>query len=126
MEIRLVIPDELLTRLPPDGVLTFQLVGGTPELAPSPSSDATGPPSGPLAPLIKRGDLVVGERLYWHRPRLGKRFIATVLASGELEVDGRRYRSPSDAATACAQGAANGWTAWTKESDGTRLDELRR
>jgi hypothetical protein len=126
MEIRLVVPRDLLERMSDDAVLTFRLEGGEARLKPAPSSEPAGPPHGPLAALIEQGLLTAGERLYWHRPRLGKRFVATVLASGELEVDGRRYRSPSDAATACAKNAVNGWSAWRKESDGTLLDELRR
>jgi hypothetical protein len=93
--------------------------------AEAPTSESVGPPQGPLALLLRQGKLHAGDRLYWHRPRLGKRFVATVLASGELEIDGRRYQSPSDAASACANGAANGWTAWRRESDGTVLDKLR-
>ncbi|TWJ21076.1 uncharacterized protein DUF4357 [Micromonospora endolithica] len=92
---------------------------------PSAPAQPVGPPKGPLAPLMARGDLQVGERLYWRRPRLGKTFIAVVLASGELEINGRRYQSPSDAASACAGGAANGWTAWRRERDGTPLNKLR-
>jgi hypothetical protein len=125
MEIRLVVPRELLARLPHDAVLTFRLVDSEEQPPPAPSVEPAGPPHGPLAGLIEQGILVAGERLYWHRPRLGKRFVAVVLSSGELEVDGRRYRSPSDAATACAGSAANGWAAWRRE-DGALLDELRR
>ena len=125
VEITLVIDDELvidgLRRKEPLRVRVVVDIDDQPTAPAQP----VGPPRGPLAPLMARGDLQVGERLYWRRPRLGKTFIAVVLASGELEIAGRRYQSPSDAASACAGGAANGWTAWRRERDGTPLNKLR-
>lgn len=124
MEIRLIIDDALIPVLARQNGAKFRLVladDDEPATAPEP----IGPPRGPLAPLMERGDLKVGDRLIWPRPRLGKLFTAAVLASGELDIDGRRYQSPSDAATACAGSAANGWTAWRRESDGKTLDKLR-
>jgi hypothetical protein len=78
-----------------------------------------------LAALIERGEFGPGDRLYWARPRLGRRHVSTVLASGDLDIDGVWYRSPSDAASACAGSNANGWTAWRRESDGALIDRLR-
>ena len=77
MEIRLVVPRDLLAQLPADAVLTFRFVDSETPSLPAPSADPEGPPHGPLAALIEQNVLTVGERLYWHRPRLGKRFIAT-------------------------------------------------
>jgi hypothetical protein len=125
MTLTVVIPSEVFAQATrPGNDLTLRLVideGAPTKTDPEP----VGPPRGPLAALMERGDLKPGDRLYWHRPRLGRRFVATVLASGELEVDGVRYQSPSDAATACAGSSANGWTAWRRESDGTVIDKLR-
>jgi hypothetical protein len=125
MEFAVVMPPELASRVLAgrEDIVIRVSIDEKAQSASSPA--AVGPPRGPLAPLLERGDLRAGDRLFWNRPRLGKRFIAFVLASGELEVDGRRYQSPSDAASACADTAANGWTAWRRESDGTLLDRLR-
>ncbi|MFF0721851.1 hypothetical protein [Micromonospora sp. NPDC003816] len=122
LEITVTVSDEALHAVRHDRKVKLRLVIDSDQAAPQPQP--AGPPRGPLAALIERGDLKVGEHLYWQRPRLRQRFIATVLASGELEIDGCRYRSPSDAATACAGSPANGWTAWRLE-DGTLLDKLR-
>lgn len=123
MTLTITIPADVLSRITrPGGDLTLRLVvdsGPAPEPAPA------GPPRGPLASLMSRGDLRAGDRLFWNRPRLGKRHVATVLASGELDVEGVRYQSPSDAASACAGGSANGWTAWRRESDGVPINKLR-
>lgn len=116
------IPPELAARLADGEELLVRLRIGQQA---APALPAAGPPRGPLAPLLLSGALNPGDRLFWHRPRLRKRFTATVLASGELEVDGRRYQSPSDAATACAGSSANGWTAWRRESDGAVLNAFR-
>jgi hypothetical protein len=122
MELTVEITRELAASLAAGEELVIRLRIG--HLA-TPAAPLVGPPRGPLAPLLVSGVLNPGDRLFWNRPRRRQRFIATVLASGELEVEGRRYQSPSDAATACAGVPANGWTAWRRESDGAVLNTFR-
>ncbi|RFC71089.1 DUF2924 domain-containing protein [Streptomyces sp. AcE210] len=87
---------------------------------------ATQTTPGGVAPLIKAGDLEVGEVLYWRRPRLGVEHEATVLANGWLQFEGKPYRSPSGAASAAAGSQADGWTAWRRRRDRVLLDSLRQ
>ncbi|GIJ29003.1 hypothetical protein Vqi01_41650 [Micromonospora qiuiae] len=122
MELTVEVSRELAASLAAGEELVIRLRIGQPD---PPATPPVGPPRGPLAPLLISGALNPGDRLFWHRPRRRQRFTATVLASGELEVDGRRYQSPSDAATACAGASANGWTAWRRESDGAVLNTFR-
>jgi hypothetical protein len=48
----------------------------------------------------------------------------TVLANGELKVDGKTFSSPSGAASYVRKGATNGWGFW-QLPDGRRLKDLR-
>lgn len=48
----------------------------------------------------------------------------TVLANGDLEVDGKTFTSPSDAGQYVRRGATNGWSFW-ELPDGRRLTEGR-
>ncbi|OQD52268.1 hypothetical protein BM536_035365 [Streptomyces phaeoluteigriseus] len=89
-------------------------------------STATQTTPGGLAPMIKAGDLKVGEVLYWSRPRLGVRHEATVLPNGWLSFEGRPYRTPSGAAVAAAGSQADGWTAWRRERDDVIIGSLRK
>ncbi|MFE4483048.1 MULTISPECIES: hypothetical protein [Streptomycetaceae] len=89
------------------------------------SDSATSTTPGGLAPMLERGDLVAGEELYWSRPRLGVKHLATVLPNGWLQFDGKAYRTPSGAAVAAAHTAADGWTAWRRSRDGVIIGSLR-
>ncbi|MER7619868.1 hypothetical protein [Streptomyces sp. NPDC126503] len=95
----------------------------TPEAATETSATQTTP--GGLAPMIEAGDLRVGEKLYWSRPRLGVRHEATVLENGWMSFEGKPYRTPSGAAVAAAGSQADGWTAWRRERDGVIIGSLR-
>ena len=48
----------------------------------------------------------------------------TVLANGDLELDGKTYSSPSGAGRQVRKGSTNGWTFW-ELPDGRRLRDLR-
>lgn len=122
MELTVEVSPELAASLAAGDDLVIRLRIGQQA---TPTAPPIGPPRGPLAPLLASGVLNPRDRLFWNRPRRRQRFVATVLASGELEVDGRRFQSPSDAATACAGTPANGWTAWRRESDGAVLNTFR-
>lgn len=122
MELTVELPRELAAGLAAGQDLTIRLKIS--ERVPV-AWPAVGPPRGPLAPLLASGALRPGDRLFWPRPRRRQRFVAIVLASGELEVSGQRYGSPSDAATACAGCPTNGWLAWRRESDGVVINTLR-
>jgi hypothetical protein len=123
MTLTIHIDEEILRRASrPGGDLTLRVVIDSPTTHAEP--EPVGPPRGPLAVLLERGDLKPKDELHWHRPRLKVTHFATVLANGELEIAGVRYGSPSDAASAVAGSSANGWTAWRRE-DGKTLDQLR-
>ncbi len=123
MTLTIHIDEEIVRRVVrPGGDLTLRVVVDSQAADASP--EPVGPPRGPLAVLLERGDLKAGDELHWHRPRLKVTHFATVLADGQLEVAGVRYGSPSDAASAVAGSSANGWTAWRRE-DGKTLDQLR-
>ncbi len=99
-------------------------IDGTATVTPPPPP--VGPPRGPLAPLLLRGDLKAGDKLYWDRPRVGQRYTATVLANGDLDIGtGRPEQSPSGAARAVSGTHVDGWTAWRRERDGKILNDLR-
>lgn len=86
-----------------------------------------------LADLVNARLLTVGEKLIMtYKPRNGqqKRYEATVLEDGSLELLGQHFSSPSYAALAGIQDAGsdrktvNGWTSWKNNSNKT-LAELR-
>lgn len=79
-----------------------------------------------IADLMGDELLSVGEVLEWYRPRTDTRYIATVTASGALQLaDGRTFSAPSRAAIeAVGSGSYDGWHAW-KNKDGLLLHELR-
>ena len=66
--------------------------------------------------------------LVWSRPRKGKKYEATLLATGRIRLsDGREFLSPSGAAMAAADVVSyDGWYAWRLGDSGPTLDELRR
>jgi len=85
--------------------------------------------------LLEHGLVAEGEALVWDRPRLGKRFTATIEAGGAIRLeDGRVVSSPSRAAVLAADQRApngelqahDGWRAWVVTRVGKTLDELRR
>ncbi|MFF2453949.1 DUF262 domain-containing protein [Isoptericola sp. NPDC058082] len=73
--------------------------------------------------LVGAGLLEPGARL---TPRSGQwqERTATILANGAIELEGRRYDSPSGAARALREKATNGWKFW-RTADGRRLEEVR-
>lgn len=76
--------------------------------------------------LIGEGLLSPGVTLVW--PRRREVYSATVMNDGSMQLaDGRRFRSPSGAATGVANGVAyNGWILWrVGTEDGPLLSELR-
>lgn len=86
-----------------------------------------------FADLVNARLLTVGEKLIMtYKPRNGqqKRYEATVLEDGSLELLGQHFSSPSYAALAGIQDAGsdrktvNGWTSWKNNSNKT-LAELR-
>jgi hypothetical protein len=90
----------------------------------TPSSDPTNVRV-TLAQLISAGLLKPGERLSWHRPRIGATYFATVTETGTLRLDeGGEFDTPSRAAREAADiEAVDGWVKW-KMADGTPLAEL--
>lgn len=88
--------------------------------------EPSGPPTGPLAPLMDAGMLKAGAVLHWNRPRRRERYEVRVLANGQLEApDGQRFNSPSGAADGLAGGSNDGWEVW-RTDDGDALDDLRK
>jgi hypothetical protein len=83
----------------------------------APSSDAS------LKDLVAAGLLEPGTVLH---PRAGAWGTAqcTVLANGDLEVDGKTFSSPSGAGHHVRKGSTNGWVFW-ELPDGRRLKDLR-
>lgn len=83
----------------------------------APSSDAS------LKDLVAAGLLTPGTVL---RPRAGAwgTVDCTVLANGDLEVDGKSFSSPSGAGRHVRKGSTNGWVFW-ELPDGRRLKDLR-
>lgn len=83
--------------------------------------------------LINSGYLAVGQKLHMvYKPRNGsqKKYIASILANGSLNVIDQTFSSLSYAALACIQNAGserktvNGWTSW-KTENGVQIAELR-
>lgn len=83
--------------------------------------------------LIKSGFLIVGQELHMtYKPRNGsqKKYKASILPDGSLNVLNQIFTSPSYAALACIQDAGserktvNGWTSW-KTDNGIQITELR-
>lgn len=83
--------------------------------------------------LIEAGLLVPGDKLFMqYKPRNGqqRKYEATVLEDGSIQLLNQVFSSPSYAAVAGIQEAGsdrktvNGWTAW-KDSQGRSLAELR-
>ena len=72
----------------------------------------------------------LADKRYKLRARFkGKWFHARVRRNGQISYAGRRYDSPSRAATAVRKKPTNGWWFWTYErapGDWVRLRELRR
>jgi hypothetical protein len=84
-----------------------------------------------LADLVNANLLTVGERLTMvYKPRNGqqKRYEASVLEDGSLELLGQQFSSPSYAALAGIQDAGsdrktvNGWTSWKNNQNKTLAD----
>lgn len=76
-----------------------------------------------LKHLIAAGLLVPGDKLVaTHRDFKGRE--ATLTADGAIELDGKRYTSPSAAGHALRQRATNGWYFWAV-ADGRRLRDVR-
>lgn len=73
--------------------------------------------------LIQAGLIEEGTTLTaTHRDHGG--VTATVVVGGQIELDGRRYNSPSGAAKQIRNRATNGWYFWSL-SDGRRLRDVR-
>jgi hypothetical protein len=76
-----------------------------------------------LRHLIAGGFLAPGDRLFaTHRDHKGRQAIVT--ADGAIDIDGKRYTSPSAAGSALQRGATNGWYFWAV-ADGRRLRDVR-
>ncbi|GAA3709733.1 CBS domain-containing protein [Gordonia hankookensis] len=75
--------------------------------------------------LIEGGLLVPGQDLVFKRPRAGARYDARVESDGSLTIEGRRYTSPSSAASAVAEVSLDGWHAWQVGDGGPYLHKLR-
>ncbi|WP_424447604.1 GmrSD restriction endonuclease domain-containing protein [Microbacterium arborescens] len=76
-----------------------------------------------LRHLIAGGFLAPGDRLFaTHRDHKGRQAIVT--ADGAIDIDGKRYSSPSAAGSALQRGATNGWYFWAV-ADGRRLRDVR-
>jgi hypothetical protein len=70
------------------------------------------------ADLLRPGDKLVAT----HRDFKGKE--ATLTADGAIELDGKRFTSPSAAAASLRKKATNGWYFWAV-ADGRRLRDVR-
>lgn len=76
-----------------------------------------------LKHLIEAGLLAPGDKLVaTHRDFKGKE--ATLTADGAIELDGKRYTSPSAAGHSLRKRATNGWYFWAV-TDGRRLRDVR-
>lgn len=99
------------------------------ERVPSPVP-ATPRITGPLAELMKAGELAPGDRLFFSQPRARREGRATVTEDGKLIVKGltRPFTSPSRAAEAITGNVVNGWPLWRLDNGTTQptLDDLRQ
>ena len=79
-----------------------------------------------VSDLIDASLLAADAGLTWTRPRIGVTYSASVLSTGQIQLDdGRTYSSPSRAAMEAADiPAYDGWHAWCTE-DGQSLANLR-
>lgn len=76
-----------------------------------------------LRHLIEAGLLASGDQLIaTHRDFKGRE--ATLTADGAIELDGKRYSSPSAAGHSLRKRATNGWYFWAT-ADGRRLRDVR-
>ncbi len=76
--------------------------------------------------LLESGLVEADELLIWRRPEIGEVFEARILASGQIQVNGEVFESPSGAARAMVGRAANGWKAWRiPRLDDIPIGELR-
>jgi hypothetical protein len=79
-----------------------------------------------LSDLINAGVLTPGMMLFPARKKYSNR-VATLLADGQVEVDGTAYGSPSDAATAVVGKRTGGWWFFlTDQTSRTSLRKIRR
>ncbi|MFZ3499972.1 CBS domain-containing protein [Streptomyces sp. 5.8] len=80
-----------------------------------------------LSHLIEAGLLKEGETLTFDRPRVGETHTARIASDHRIELlDGRRFKSPSAAASAAVgTGSFDGWEAWTV-TGGSLLSTLRQ
>jgi hypothetical protein len=76
-----------------------------------------------LKDLVVAGLLPPGTRLK-ARPGPWGQVECTVLANGDLELDGKTYSSPSGAGRQVRKGSTNGWRFW-ELPDGRRLRDVR-
>jgi len=75
-----------------------------------------------VADLVDAGVLAAGDDLYFRSTRV------TITAGGQLQAaDGRRFASPTDAATVLSGSIRNGWDCWrVGDPSGVKIKELRR
>ena len=71
------------------------------------------------------GYLQVDQQLSYHDIGRGLNFTATVTRDGALEVNGKRYGSPSAPLTELMGQQRHGWRDW-QLADGRQLSQLRR
>ncbi|MFH5212266.1 hypothetical protein ACHIPZ_29275 [Antrihabitans sp. NCIMB 15449] len=114
----------------PNSVLRRELLSSE-SVAQQPAGDAPNSKSivrqrraGELSTLISRGRLQVGDALVFSK-RNGESYRGIVTASGEIQVHGRPYGSPSGALKSQLGYEINGWKNWVHESSGKVLDSLR-
>jgi hypothetical protein len=82
--------------------------------------------AGDLKPLIDAGLLEAGDVLTHVQPRRGIEHHASVTEDGYLRTaDGQEFARPSPALKAQVGHETNGWTQWTHQRTGQRLQELR-
>jgi len=73
--------------------------------------------------LLEAGLLAVGDRLVTtHRDFVGME--AVITADGKIELNGKRFSTPSGAGNSLRKKATNGWYFWSLP-DGRRLRDVR-
>lgn len=72
-----------------------------------------------IADLINAGLLEEGAIIYARRHRVADR-VATVLADGSLDVNGKTFNTPSAAAVAVSGHSENGWSFWLTDPKSRR------